>query len=69
MRTKDSIQREGDRCGMRRGLTASIVVTINVGNVNEAPEFPSTGTGAHTVRSAENTPANQDFGAPVAGHR
>ena len=45
-----------------RGLTGSIDVTINVGDVNEAPEFPA-GTATRAV--AENTATDQDFGDPV----
>ena len=47
----------------RGGLTGSITVTINVGDVNEAPEFPSTETGARTI--PENTQADQPIGDPV----
>ena len=39
-------------------------VIVTVTNVNERPEFPSTETGARSV--AENTPAGQDIGLPVA---
>ena len=46
------------------GATAEVTVTINVTNVNEAPVFPDTETGARTV--AENTAAGQDIGLPVA---
>ena len=42
----------------------SIEVTITVDDVNEAPEFPSTETGARSV--AENTAGGEDIGAPVA---
>ena len=45
-----------------RGLTGSIEVTINVGDVNEAPKFPA-GTATRAV--AENTATDQDFGDPV----
>ena len=45
------------------GLTGSITVTIDVGDVNEAPEFPSTETGARTI--PENTQADQPIGGPV----
>ena len=43
-------------------LPASIPVTINVGDVNEAPQFPS---GPATREVAENTATNVDFGDPV----
>ena len=46
----------------RGGLTGSIDVTISVGDVNEAPEFPA-GTATRAV--AENTATDQDFGDPV----
>ncbi len=46
------------------GLSATITVTVTVLSVNEAPEFPGTETGQRSV--AENTPAAQDIGAPVA---
>ena len=39
-------------------------VIVTVTNVNERPEFPSTEAGARSV--AENTPAGQDIGLPVA---
>ena len=39
-------------------------MTINVTNVNEPPEFPSTETGDRSV--AENTPASQNIGTPVS---
>ena len=39
-------------------------VIVTVTNVNERPEFPSTETGTRSV--AENTPAGQDIGLPVA---
>ena len=42
----------------------SIEVTITVDDVNEAPEFPSTETGARSV--AENTAGGEDIGTPVA---
>ena len=45
-----------------RGLTGSMEVTINVGDVNEAPKFPA-GTATRAV--AENTATDQDFGDPV----
>ena len=43
-------------------LTDSIIVTVNVRNLNEAPSFP-TETATRTV--AENTASGQDFGDPV----
>ena len=43
----------------RGGLTGSIDVTINVGDVNEAPEFPSS---TATRDIAENTGAGTDIG-------
>ena len=43
----------------RGGLTGSITVTINVGDVNEAPEFPSS---TATRDIAENTGAGTDIG-------
>ena len=44
------------------GLSDAITVTINVGDVEENPEFP----GAATTRSVdENTVAGEDIGAPV----
>ena len=46
------------------GLSATITVTVTVSSVNEAPEFPGTETGQRSV--AENTPAAQDIGDPVA---
>ena len=45
------------------GLTGSIEVTINVNDVNEPPKFP-TETGVRYI--AENTPAGEKIGAPVA---
>ena len=47
----------------RGGLTGSITVTIDVNDVNEPPEFPSTETGARTI--PENTQADQPIGDPV----
>ena len=45
------------------GLSDEIMVTINVADVEENPEFP----GATTTRSVdENTVAGEDIGAPVA---
>ena len=41
----------------------TITVTIQVTNVNEEPEFPSSETGMRSVD--ENTPAGEDIGAPV----
>ena len=46
------------------GESDSMMVTIGVTDVNEAPEFPDTETGARSV--AENTAAGEDIGAPVA---
>ena len=46
------------------GLSDTITVTVTVSSVNEVPEFPGTETGQRSV--AENTPAAQDIGAPVA---
>ncbi len=43
---------------------ATITVTITVTNVEEAPEFPATETGARSV--AENTAADENIGDPVA---
>ena len=43
--------------------TDAIAVTITVTDVNEPPEFP-TGVGTRSV--AENTPAGQNIGSPVA---
>ncbi len=43
--------------------TATIEVTINVLNVNDAPEFPSTLDGARTI--PENTAMGVNIGAPV----
>ena len=42
----------------------STEVIVTVTNVNEPPEFPASETGARSV--AENTPAGQDIGLPVA---
>ena len=41
----------------------SIIVTVTVTDVEEAPEFPATETGARSV--AENTEAGQNIGDPV----
>ena len=47
------------------GLSATVMVTINVTDVNEAPEFDS--ATATTTRSvAENTAAGENIGDPVA---
>ena len=46
------------------GLSDSVTVTINVTNVNEAPEFPSTEDGMRSV--PENMDAGQNVGTPVA---
>ena len=45
------------------GGTDTIDVTINVTDVNEAPEFPSTETGARSI--PENTETNTNIGGPV----
>ena len=48
------------------GLLSSVLVTVNVTNVNEnrAPVFTE---GSSTTRSvAENTPSSRGFGSPVA---
>ena len=45
------------------GGTATKDVTINVTDVNEAPEFPSTEDGARSI--AENTLPNMNVGAPI----
>ena len=42
----------------------TITVAITVTDANEAPEFPSTENGSRSI--AENTPAGQNIGAPVA---
>ena len=44
----------------------TITVTINITDVNEPPQFPSTENGARSV--AENTAANQDIGTPVTAN-
>ena len=46
------------------GESETVTVAITVTDVNEAPEFPDTETGARSV--AENTAAGEDIGAPVA---
>ena len=46
------------------GLSDEIDVTITVTSVNEPPEFTDGATASRSV--AENTPAAQDIGAPVA---
>ena len=46
------------------GESATVMVTIGVTDVNEAPEFPATETGARSV--AENTAAGENIGEPVA---
>ncbi len=47
-----------------KGGTASITVTINITNVNEAPVFAD---GSSTTRSiAENTSADTNIGSPIA---
>ena len=46
------------------GKTGTRDVTVTVTDVNESPQFPQTETGARSV--AENTPAGQDIGLPVA---
>ena len=46
------------------GKTGTRDVTVTVTDVNEPPQFPQTETGARSV--AENTPAGQDIGLPVA---
>ena len=46
------------------GKTGTQDVTVTVTDVNEPPQFPQTETGARSV--AENTPAGQDIGLPVA---
>ena len=46
------------------GKTDTRAVTVTVTNVNEPPAFPSSETRARSV--VENTPANQNIGAPVA---
>ena len=43
--------------------TGVLMVTVNVDDANEAPEFPSTETGERSV--AENLPPDASFGAPV----
>ena len=45
------------------GGTDTMDVTINVTDVNEAPEFPSTETGARSI--PENTETNTNIGGPV----
>ena len=47
----------------RGGVTGSIDVAINVGDVNEAPKFSSS---TATRKVAENTATDQEFGDPVA---
>ena len=46
------------------GESATVMVTIGVTDVNEAPEFPAAETGARSV--AENTAAGENIGAAVA---
>ena len=45
------------------GGSNTISAAITVGNVNEAPAFPSTETGTRTI--PENAEAGQNIGAPV----
>ena len=48
-----------------KGGTATKPVTINLTDVNEPPQFPSTETGARSI--AENTAADHDIGTPGHG--